>query len=1004
MATKVSELDDFVERFEAAVADGLPADPLDFAPKSQHPEYEQIVAELIRVDLERSFGGRSRSLTEYAQRFPCVLNNAQRLSEIAFEEYRVRLNAGEPVTPNDYHGEYGIDIGQWPQLSGSNGQQTKRGSFFAISFASAKQQLGEVFPNFELTEELTHGAFARVFIARERGLADRRVVIKVTADCSSEPERLALLPHTSIVPIYSVHREENWQAICMPFFGRLTLRDVTRDIVRHGVPATHAEFEKRLRDQIPHDELDVFQLDHPQISSKLKSGRSYEYTVCAFANQAADALMFAHNRGIAHRDLKPENILVQSDEHLMLLDFNLSRSNDDAVNSTAGGTLPYMSPESLDALQSGTSVENNSDLFSLGVVAYELLTGQLPFPVRSGTPDEIALTMADDRRQKLDLEFPPGTSPGTASIICKCLAADPRQRYQSAADLRDDLTLHLASRPLKNAPNPSIRERISKWGHRHPTLSSTTSILFFSVLALALMVFAFNRRGAHIAELEAESNFQSFQRTARTARTLLGSPFTDEHVQDDGVSVAQAALKHYRLPGDRNRKTNGSLARLPNDEQKAILSESGELLYLLASRTIRSLNTSGSWDESPNEITKAQQLNTLAAACFGKNVPVALQRQAAQIESRGALTDSDEIAWQGNSGSKHTVDVRLRGMQLLREQRPVEAMRSFEELSRITPGDYSAWYLLGASYVQQKQLHKAESCFSTCLALSADSWVVHQDRGVVRLGLREFAAAEQDFDAMIELRPDIAAAYLNRALARHSQSKTALAIDDLSQCIERGGPKRAYFLRSRMRRDAGDATGANQDRETGLQQRPNDEISWIARGLAFLQRDPAAAMADFEQALLLNPHSRDALRNIAHVQSEHLSKIDAAIQTLDVLTDDHPDDVAAQAGRGVLLARQKRGDEAVAAAKRVMQSNPSPIEIYQAGCMYALLSNGDDCHLAEAVRLISRALTKNLSLLSLIAQDSDLETIRRSPDFIATIKAARTLAAGSNPRQPKTKE
>ena len=170
--------------------------------------------------------------------------------------------------------------------------------------------IAEAFPEFEPVEELGKGAFGRVFLARQRNLAGRLVVIKITSDTTTEPERLARLQHTNIVPVYSVHRTDDWQAICMPFFGRRTLRDV---------PQVGTESSLRLIEQV------------------------------------AAGLEHAHRNGILHRDVKPANILVTDDGQPMLLDFNLSSdvAAQSLSRSIVGGTIPYLSPEQLESLKSG---------------------------------------------------------------------------------------------------------------------------------------------------------------------------------------------------------------------------------------------------------------------------------------------------------------------------------------------------------------------------------------------------------------------------------------------------------------------------------------------------------------------------------------------------------------------------------------------------------------------------------------------------------------------------
>ena len=117
------------------------------------------------------------------------------------------------------------------------------------------------------------------------------------------------------------------------------------------------------------------------------AGRSYVGSIVWIAARLAEGLAHAHQRGVVHRDLKPANILLGDDGQPLILDFNVSSpaGNGSATAARHGGTVPYMSPEQLSAFGCGGDVDQRSDLYSLGVILYQLLTGELPFPARSGS-------------------------------------------------------------------------------------------------------------------------------------------------------------------------------------------------------------------------------------------------------------------------------------------------------------------------------------------------------------------------------------------------------------------------------------------------------------------------------------------------------------------------------------------------------------------------------------------------------------------------------------------
>jgi len=163
---------------------------------------------------------------------------------------------------------------------------------------------------------------------------------------------------------------------------------------------------------------------------------------CWIGARLAEALAHAHGLGVLHRDVKPANVLVNRYGRPLLADFNVSASGDDQPGEAVGGTLAYMAPEHLDAfdtdcLTSTTAVDARSDVYSLGVLLYELFTGHLPFAIpEAGGTNESLSQMSDRRRTGAPPLSRYVEAPASLErVIARCLAPNPDHRFQSAAEV-----------------------------------------------------------------------------------------------------------------------------------------------------------------------------------------------------------------------------------------------------------------------------------------------------------------------------------------------------------------------------------------------------------------------------------------------------------------------------------------------------------------------------------------------------------------------------------------
>src|SRR4051794_31170415 len=271
-----------------------------------------------------------------------------------------------------------------------------------------------VFANrYELGDAIGHGGMADVFLAHDR-LLDRDVAVKVLASAfASDPtnferfrreaQSAAGLNHPNIVAVYDWGEADDTSYIVMEYVPGQTLRELMQAY-----------------------------------------GRLSPTEAARIAAEIADALSFAHAHGVVHRDVKPGNVLITPQGQVKVTDFGIARAESgDPLTKTGSvlGTATYFSPEQAQ----GFPLDGRSDVYALGVVLYEMLTGVAPFT--ANTPVSIAY------KHVREAPAPPSTIvPELAGamdhIVLTAMAKDVDERYQSAQDMRADLLRFERGRPL----------------------------------------------------------------------------------------------------------------------------------------------------------------------------------------------------------------------------------------------------------------------------------------------------------------------------------------------------------------------------------------------------------------------------------------------------------------------------------------------------------------------------------------------------------------------------
>jgi serine/threonine protein kinase/TolB-like protein len=322
---------------------------------------------------------------------------------------------------------------------------------------------------YRIQRVLGEGGMGVVYLAQRTDLGNL-VAIKILRDSWRSPERrarfaaeqrmLAQLNHPSIARLYDAN----------------TLPDGTPWFVMEyvdGVPLT--EYCRR---------------EQSTVEQRLRLIRT-----------VAEAVQYAHERGVVHRDLKPSNILVKSDGSLRLLDFGIAKQLDsDAVSLTKTQLRPmtpaYASPEQL----RGDGVGILTDVYSLGIVLYELLTGKLPFDVANKTPSEVeALISTTEPPHPSAVARRAGSPGGNADLDALCLVAmdkDPKHRYPSAAAFVRDIDRYLSHEPLE-ARRGFRRSSLASLARRHSRAAAAVMATLIVIFVAVAITLAVSRRSAY---------------------------------------------------------------------------------------------------------------------------------------------------------------------------------------------------------------------------------------------------------------------------------------------------------------------------------------------------------------------------------------------------------------------------------------------------------------------------------------------------------------------------
>ena len=969
------------------------------------PDTDPDAASLLLEDyLQRRRRGEAASLLEYERRFP---EQKQALEGLLTREHALRSMGGASD---------------------------------ARKFALRLPDVGDEIFGFRLRLPLGQGAFGRVFLAEQALLAGRPVVLKVTAIEGVEPQTLAQLLHTNIVPIYSLHEDQRagLRAFCMPYLGGASLSNVLKKLwtdsprpvsgkqlvlaleaVEAPKPATWISRQNALGaaaspEVSPPQAESVDESDAVPLSALREL--SYERAAASIVAELALGLHHAHQRGILHRDIKPSNILMSAEGQSLLLDFNLSPAkHEDVAHATIGGTVAYMAPEHLRALVGRTpalirQVDRRSDIYSLGMVLAEMVTGRLPFEQSgsySALPLQIEAMAVERSKSVLSIrQERPDISWGLESVARTCLAPDPARRYQQADHLADDLRRLLEDRPLKYAPELSRMEQARKFARRHPRLTSSGTVAGIAALVLLLVGTAFAGVRNQLAETWAAQRVRAHDAGVLRALCLVNTRLDMQDNLREGIAVCEQTLALFGAPEDTVWDRRPTWLAIAPEERQRLADDRRELLLLLADARVR---MAGGSRESA---LQALDLLDRAESIPGLAPSRALWLDRARFYSLGGDAQRAESARLRalTTPAATARDHYLLATSIAREGGPEGQKAAIAELNEAlerNPRHYWSLVQRGICRLELGELVLAAADFGQCTGIWPEFAWGYFNRGCVLDRAGNKAAAVVDFTAALDRDRTLVPALVNRGLARLELQENALALADFDQALALGAREASVSAgrgialeRQGRHREADTAFADCFAHADGLPASARARLAW-AYGFAISSRDPGKARGAFERALRHDPGNSQAHYGRAMLAMSR-GKNGEAIRGFDQALEANPGRIEARRYRAIALARQGDWARASQEINRCLEREPrSAATLYAAACVVALAfeKTTSGANSFQALDFLDRALAEGADPAN-AAVDPDLAAIRGLPGFVQLINEERgpSRIGGSRPR------
>jgi tetratricopeptide (TPR) repeat protein/tRNA A-37 threonylcarbamoyl transferase component Bud32 len=661
--------------------------------------------------------------------------------------------------------------------------------------------------------------------------------------------------------------------------------------------------------------------------------------------KVGEAVAYAHDRRIVHRDLKPANVMVGSFGEVLVMDWGIARDLDASPEEDANldafpeaarplaakgltqagavmGTIGYMSPEQA----KGARVDARADIFALGAILAEVLTGVSPIP--GDTAQERFVATVEGRVAPLAVR---GTPPELVAIAARALRADPAARYPTAGAFAADLRAYLEGREVSVYRYGALR-RVARLARRHPVLATglLVALLLSTVTAvvvsrknveLATTLAAYERE-AHeraLAERDRDAGDKATGLLAQ-ARTRHREGASPEDVRRSALAaVAARRSESVLLDAGRLLAETGQL-----DEGKALLRACADefppgyaALYSLHEIEWGLHSNSGHWLTEP-----LKELVARARARHEENEFTALALASEALERKDWKTALEKAEVVQQRAPRFVASFIVAATARTELGDLDAALADANRALEVDPGSIMALVCRGVVRDGRRDLDGAIQDITRALTLAPGFAYLWANRAKMRLDAHDLDGAIQDADRAIALSPDLADAWRNRGGARVEKREFEGALADAERCAELDPSAQSFCNRAMVRRKLGDERGAAADIERALALDPLCAPAYQQRGSSSIARsDFASALEDESKAIELDPRLplpwalRAGIRSQMGDQKGGLADCEKALE-LD------PRSYEAWSNRGVIHTALKQYDEAARDLSKALELGP----------------------------------------------------------------------------------